>query len=369
MKFTCPKQALANAVSTVSKALATQPQTPILSGIFLKTEEGALSLQATDYEIGILEKLPVDIEEPGEVILQGRYFLDLIRHLPGDTVRFHYNPSDRIAHIQSESINYTLRSMTGEYPSVKRFEGNLHFTLPDTMLRALFRKTVFACSTDPSRPVFTGVHVNIDGKTITLASTNTHRLAVKKQTLPQELGSIKLIIPAKTLQELLHILTSNVPTDVEVTCSMNQISFQYENIYFTSRLIEGAFPSFENVIPKNPTTTVTMTTADLVAAMDRVYLISRANQYNNVKLHFSDNNLHIFASNPDIGIAEEDIPATIVGPDLTIIFNEAYLLDALKSLDGETCEFALKTPLTPVLITDAKDPDFLYVATPMRTQN
>ena len=367
MKFTCPKQTLANAVSIVSKAISSKPQTPILSGLFLRADHDALELQATDYEIGMITKIPVDLEEPGEAILPGRYLLDVIRHLPGETVRMLCDPQENIARIQSDNANYTLRLMAGDYPVVKRIEGDLSFHLPDTALRSLFRKTAFACAVDESRPVFTGVHFDIDGKTMTLAGTNTHRLAVKKQELPEALKSMKLIVPAKTLTELLHIFTSDVPTDVEIRCSLNQISFQYENLYFTSRLIEGAFPSFTNVIPKNPATLVTMTTADLIAAMDRVYLISRSNQYNIIKLHFGDSNLHISSSNPDIGMADEDIPATITGPDIDIAFNASYLVDALKVLEGETCQFALTKALSPILITEEKDPGFLYVVTPMRT--
>ena len=368
MKFTCKKQELSAAISMASKAVSSKPQTPILSGIFLKAEGGILELQATDYEIGIIAGVLSDIEEPGTVVLPGRYFQEVIRSLPDETVRFEYSAEKKTAHIRSGNANYTLRSMLGDYPGVHRLEGDLHFTIPDTVLRSLIKKTVFACAADESRPIFTGVHFDIAGKSMTLAGTNTHRLAVKTQTFDDEIGAMKLIVPGKTLQELLRSFTSEIPTDVQVTCSMNQISFQYENIYFTSRLIEGAFPSFANVIPKTATTTVTMTTSDLAAAMDRVYLISRTNEYNVMKLHFGDGNLHISSSNPDIGMSEEDVPATIAGPDIDIAFNATYLVDALKVLEGDTCTFALTKPLAPVLVTEPNDPGFQYVVTPMRTR-
>ncbi len=369
MKFTCQKQELAEAINMAGKAVSSKPQTPILSGIFLKAEEGKLEVQATDYEIGIIEEIPIELETPGQIVLPGRYLQEVVRRLPEDRIRFSFDEKSRTAHIQSGNANYTLRSMNaGDYPGIHRITGDLQFTLPDTVLRNLCKKTVFACSTDDSRPIFTGVNFDFNGKTLTLAGTNTHRLAVKTYTFDEELTSMKLIVPGKTLQELLRTFTSDVPTNVAVTCSFNQISFQYENLYFTSRLIEGAFPSFANVIPKNTLTTVTMTTADLSAAMDRVFLISRTNDYNVMKLHFGDNNLHISSSNPDIGEAEEDIPATIAGPDIDIAFNATYLVDALKILEGDTCTFALTKPLAPVLVTDANDPDFQYVVTPMRTR-
>ncbi|WP_294160266.1 DNA polymerase III subunit beta [uncultured Selenomonas sp.] len=368
MKFTCQRQDIVNAINMASKAVSPKPQTPILSGMFLRAEEGKLEVQATDYEIGILYDIPADIETPGTIVLPGRYLQEVVRRLPDDRVLFSLDEKNRIVHIRSGNANYTLRSMNaGDYPGVKRIEGTLSFTIPDTVLRSLFRKTVFACATDDSRPIFTGVSFDFDGKKLTLAGTNTHRLAVKTKTFDDEIGKLKLIVPGKTLQELLRTFTSDVPTNVQITCSMNQISFQYENLYFTSRLIEGAFPSFANVIPRNTVTTVTMTTADLSAAMDRVFLISRTNDYNVMKLHFGDNNLHISSSNPDIGMADEDIPATIAGPDIDIAFNATYLVDALKVLEGETCTFALTKPLAPVLITEPNDPEFQYVVTPMRT--
>lgn len=369
MKFTCPKIELLSAIGAVSKAIASKPQTPILSGIYLRAEGNELELQATDYEIGIIYKIQADIEEPGQLVLSGRYLQEVIRRLPSDIVKIDYDSQEKITHIQGGNANYTLRSMNAsEYPGVHRLEGELHFTVRDTLLRSLFKKTVFACSNDESRPVFTGVNMEIDGTIITLAGTNTHRLAVKKHVFESPIGEpMKLIIPAKTLQELLHILTSEVPSDVEITCSFNQISFQYENIYLTGRLIEGVFPSFANVIPKAATTRVTMDTAELIAAMDRVYLISRTGDYNVVKLSFADGNLHISSSNPDIGMAEENIPVEIDGPAIDIAFNAAYLVDALKVLESDHCMFALTKSLAPVLVTEPDDPDFIYVVTPMRT--
>ena len=370
MKFTCPKQELLTAIGITSKAISSKPQTPILSGIYLRAEGNQLELQSTDYEIGIIYQLAADIDEHGQLVLSGRYLQEVIRRLPGDVVSISYDNQEKITHIQGGNANYTLRSMNAsEYPGVHRLEGDLRFTIKDNLLRSLFKKTVFACSNDESRPVFTGVNMDIDGTTITLAGTNTHRLAVKKQVFDEPVGAMKLIIPAKTISEVLRILTSEVPSDVEVTCSFNQISFQYENIYFTGRLIEGAFPSFTNVIPKNGTTCVTMNTAELVSAMERVYLISRTSQYNFIKLSFADGNLHMYSSNPDIGMAEENVPASMEGPAIDIAFNADYLIDALKVLESESCTFALTKPLAPVLITEPDDPYFIYVVTPMRTMH
>lgn len=368
MKFTCQKQELASALSSVSKALSSKPQMPILSGIYIKAEADTLEIEATDFELGIIVSINADITQPGKMALPGRYFQEVIRKLPGDIVSIAENTEEKSVSITSDQANYTLRTMNaGEYPEIHRLEGDLHFTIKDNILRSLVKKTVFACSNDESRPIFTGVYMDIDQNTVTMAATNTHRLAVKKETFDDPIGSIKLIIPSKALQELLHILTSEIPSDVRVNCSFNQISFTFENIYLTSRLIEGAFPDYHRVIPTNLTTKVALKTSEVSAAMDRVSLISRANDYNVVKLDFHDAQLHISSSNPDIGHAEETVPASIEGDGLQIAFNASYLVDVLKTLDSETCTISLHQPLSPITITEPDDPNFIYVVTPVRT--
>ena len=368
MKFTCQKNELAGAISIVSKALSSKPQMPILSGIYLRATDHQIEIEATDFELGIIVAIDAEIAQPGQMTLPGRYFQAVIHKLPGDTVSIDEDSEAKSVRIQSDAANYTLRTMNAsEYPCIHRLEGDLHVTIKDNILRSLVKKAAFACSNDESRPIFTGVYMDIDQNTLTMAATNTHRLAVKKETFDAPIGAIKLIIPAKVLTELQHILTSEIPSDVEVTCSLNQVSFAFENIYMTSRLIEGAFPNYRNVIPQNLTVKVEAKTSELSAAMDRVSLISRANDYNVVKLDFHDSELHISSSNPDIGHAEETIPVAIEGDAIQIAFNATYLVDVLKALDGETCTISLHQPLSPITITEPDDPDFIYVATPVRT--
>lgn len=370
MKITCLKQELNNALAIVSKALASKPQVPILSGVYLKTEEDKLTIEATNYELGIIAKIPVDIEEPGETVLPGRYLQEFTRRLPGEQVSLTSDSAQNTMQIQSDATTYNLRTMDpAEYPVIRPLDSTLSFTIKDNILRTLIKKTVFSCATDESRPVFTGVYLNIEDNVLTMAATNTHRLAVRKQTFDQSIGNIKLIIPAKALSELQHTLTSNVPSDVKVTCSLNQISFAFENLYLTSRLIEGAFPDYRRVIPQKQDTKVTLQTADFNAAMDRVSLISRMNDYNVVKLSFHENQLCISSDNPEIGHAEETIGAQLEGPDIDIAFNATYLVDSLKAIESEECVLSLRQPLNPVKITEPDDPDFTYVVTPVRVQH
>lgn len=368
MKLSCAKNELVNALQIVSKAVASKPQTPILSGIYLRAEAGVLELQATNYEIGLVSRIPAEIEEPGQITLSGRYFQEVVRKLPGDNVDISFNREEKIVHIRSNQANFTLLSMNAsEFPTVKPVEGTLQFQIKDNILRSLIKKTVFACASDESRPIFTGCYLEVNDTKVTMAATNTHRLAVRYETFDQPIGSIKIIIPSRILQELLHNMTSEIPTDVTVTCSYNQISFAFDNLYMTSRLIEGVFPDYRRVIPPEFATSVTLNSAAFSSAVDRVSLISRAGDYNIIKLEFANNQVHITSNNPDIGNAEEAVPASIEGPELTIAFNAHYIIDVLRNIDSETCQIRLNQPLSPAAVREQGDENYIYIVTPVRT--
>ena len=164
-------------------------------------------------------------------------------------------------------------------------------------------------------------------------------------------------------------MSSDIPTDVKISCSYNQISFSFDNLYMTSRLIEGQFPNYRGVIPPEFATHVKTDTAAFAAAVDRISLIARAGVYNTIKLEFADNQIHITSNNPEIGNAEEYIPAEIDGPDIAIAFNAQYIIDVLKNIDSKTCRIGLNQPLSPASIQEEDDDSFVYIVTPVRTNH
>lgn len=370
MKITCNKNELTNALQIVARAVASKPQTPILSGIYLRAEGTTLELQATNYEIGLVARIEADIEEPGELTVGGRYFQEVVRKLPGENVKLTCTADEKIIHIESAMAKFTLLSMNAaEFPTIQPLEGNLDFAIKDNILRDLIKKTVFACSTDEARPVFTGCSLEVVENKVTMAATNTHRLSVKSETFDQSIGNIKVIIPSRILQELLHTMSSDIPTDVKISCSYNQISFSFDNLYMTSRLIEGQFPNYRGVIPPKFATHVKTDTAAFSAAVDRISLIARAGVYNTIKLEFAGDQIHITSNNPEIGNAEEYIPAEIDGPDIAIAFNAQYIIDVLKNIDSKTCRIGLNQPLSPASIQEEDDDSFVYIVTPVRTNH
>lgn len=368
MKFTCTKNELVQAVQIVSKAVSSKPQMPILSGIYLNAYDNMIELQATDYEIGITCKIAAEIDEPGTIVLSGRYFQEVVRRLPGETISMEFNRSEQSVNIISNSSNFTLLSLpANEFPVIKPLTGNTTFTIRDNIFRELIKKTVFACSSDEARPIFTGCLLEVHGSDMIMAATNTHRLAVKRELLDDFTGNIKIIIPSKILTELLRIMVSEIPTNVMVNCTYNQISFAFDNVYVTSRLIEGQFPEYQRVIPPQFTTKIQINTHDFQSAVDRVSLISRAGDYNIIRLDFKNNEVCITSNNPDIGKAEEIIPAAIEGPDLDIAFNAKYVTEALKTLEGDVFNFSFNQSLSPAAMRPVDDDTFTYIVTPVRT--
>ena len=370
MKVTCITKEITNAIQIVSRALPSKPQTPVLSGIYLKADNETLEIQATNYELGILAKIPAEISEPGEIVITGRYLQEVMRKLSGETVSLTFNKNENIVIIQSKTAKFKLLNMDArEYPTMRYLEGTMSFNMKNDILESFIRKTVFSCSTDEVRPIFTGCYLDIDDKLVTMAATNTHRLSVKTETLDEGIGNARLIIPAKALNELLHIISTGSSEDVRIVCSQKQISFEFENFYMISRLIEGNFPDYKAIIPKSFQTEAIMKKDDMMGAVDRVSLISRANEYNIIRLVFSDGQLHIFSNNPEVGNAEEIIPATVKGPEVNIAFNAQYIADVLKNMDGEECTFAMNDYLKPAAVHDSADSAFLYMVTPVRTNH
>ena len=370
MKFTCHKNELAQAIQLVSKAIANKPQTPILSGIYMEATNNQVELHATDNEMGIISIIPSEVEQEGKLVLSGRYMQEVIRRLPGETVTISQEIDENISKIQSAASNFTLLSIpSNDFPTVKRLEDGIRFKIQDNVLRDIIKKTVFACSADEARPVFTGCQMEINGETLKMAATNTHRLSVKKEVIANLSGDLHIIIPAKILNELLRALNSDMPIEVDVCCSSNQVSFQFENVVLMSRLIEGQFPNYDSVIPKNFATTVTLDTEDFLAAVDRVSLISRSADYNIIRLEFGGNQVHISSNSPDIGKADEIVAASIDGPDVNIAFNAKYVTDVLKNIDSKNFRFLLNQSLQAAAVREEDNPTFVYIVTPVRTQN
>ena len=366
MNFTCSKKDLAEALQIVLKAVSSKPQMPILSGVYMKAEGSTLELQGNDFEIGIITRIPVNTEVPGEIVVVGKYLQEIVQKLSGEVVSFSHDESQHIVHIKSDTANFKLLSMSAEdFSKVKAPESFSKFNINARMFKNLIRKTAYACATEEVRPIFTGCCLEIAGNSVSMVATNTHRIAIMKENIAESLDNITIIIPSKTLTELSKML--GTAENVQIECSNKNISFTFDNIYMTSRLLDGAFPSYEKVIPKESATIATINVVEMLSAVDRVALISKETEYNTIRFIFSQNGINISSDSPDVGRAEEQISAKVEGPDLDISFNFRYITEVLRVIDTPECVMKLNQPLSPVDLREKDNNNFIYIVTPVRT--
>lgn len=368
MKITCLKEQLQHAVQTVQKAVATKTPLPILTGIYLTAQDGKLELQATDYELGISCTINAEVEQPGAVVLSGRYFQELVRKLPGDRVNIASSQEDRTIKITSNSAQFNLLSLPAEeFPVLKQLSSENRLIVKDSVLRDLIKSTVFACANDEARPIFTGGLLEVDDNEIRMVATNTHRLAFKKEELTGNNTNTRMIIPGKILNELARLLAAEEPQDVILSWQKNQVGIEYDNVFIISRLIEGQFPDYNKVIPTSYTTVIMLNSDQFLDAVERVSLLARDGEYNVIRFNFTQDSAVITSNNPDIGKAFESVPAVIEGNELEIAFNAKYVADILKNIDAEQLVFSLNTSLSPASIKPANEENYTYIITPVRT--
>ena len=366
MKIFCNIQNLNKALQTVQKAIATKPSTPILAGVHFKTLENKVIIQANDLNMAISSTIEADVVEPGEIVVSGRMITELARKLPGETVFISNNKANNTISIESGKSKNSLLAMNEEdYPEFPNFDAEKSIDIPDDKLKELIKKTIFACSNDEARPLFTGILVDVKDGKVTFVGTNTHRLAIKSLPLDTE-ENLSMIIPSKVLAEIARNLNGETPALVNLATINNRIRITIDNSVIVARLIEGKFPDYRRVIPPKFAITTKLSASELAGAVERVSLFSTENDYSIVKISVSQAELNINSSSPEVGTGNEIIPCITEGADVNVAFNSRYLLDILKSIDSDNVTFSMNTSISPVCVNSSEEEDYTYIVTPVR---
>ena len=362
MKFTVARKEFADVLKNVLKAVAVKTMTPILAGVYLKAEGSTLELQATDYNLGIISKVAANVEESGETVIIGKKLFEMVLKLTGDTLTI--TADDTNAEIKSAGTKYNLFVINpADFPKIKREENLQFYKMRQTEFKNLVRQSAFAADNDKdtSRPIFTGVLFSFEGENLTLAATNTHRLAVVSTTLDNPFGDKKVIVPAKVLQEISAMIDTEGM--VEFAFTEKNAIFVFDNVLVTTRIISGEFPNFNNLLNAERNIAVTVSPQEFLQALERVSIIAKEAEYNTVGLDFADNKIKISSTSADVGEAEEYIPAEVEGGELQIFFNYKYLTDVLKVIDAEKVKIGMSGTLAPI---DFQLDNFRYIVTPVR---
>lgn len=368
MKIISTKENLLEGINTVQKAVSNKNTIPILDGIYLKAEKGFLYFSATDLEIGIQCKVPVQVIEEGEIVLPARHFSELVRKLPNTKITISY-----LSDILGVSIKYNeaevhLKGWPGdEFPKIPDLEGNFELEVDNSLLKNMIKQTLFATSTDDNRPIFTGVLFEIKNNELVMVSTDTHRLVLRIGKINNTLESdISLIIPSKTLSEVHRNIKESDET-LKIIGNINQVSFQTQDTKIISRIIEGKFPDYNQVIPNTYKTLIKVKTKELQETIERANLFSNEKDGTSIIKLLIDESFLVITSHSEMGKVEEKLSIFVEGEKTEIAFNAKYLLEVLKVIESEDINMALSGPLSPGIIKAGSHENFTYLLLPLRT--
>lgn len=365
MKLTTQREELVSKLSTVSRAVSTRAATQALSGVLLNAAEGRLTLSATDLDMGLRTSVEAENVEPGSVLLPGRLLAEVSRSLPAGAVEIETRESERDVEIRSASSNFHLRVLPAEdFPSLPE-PGESPLTIPAAALTEAVEVVARAASRDDMRPVLTGVLVTASGKEMTMVATDSYRLAVKRTELEAELGGeLEANIPARALRELGRILAAEGAEQVKATLLPNQAVFEAGSVVLSTRLIDGQFPNFRQLLPESYEHEVRLPRAELLEVTRRVSQLAQRNAP--LRMSFSPGELTVAAETPDVGDAAETMPAVFEGEPLEIGFNPEFLKEGIESVGSDEILLNLISPLRPGLLQPVEGDDFRYLVMPIR---
>jgi DNA polymerase-3 subunit beta len=370
MRLTCDRATLVEKLNVLSRGVSTRSALPVLSGVLLQARDGHLNLFSTDMEISIKATIKTTIEHEGEIVVPARLFTDVVKNLSTDEIVI--ESSDGTVKVTAGRAAFALNSwVAGDFPQTSTFDTSSGFSVGREPFIETLGKVGRAASRDETRPILTGVLVTIAGGRLKMVATDTYRLSVKETPLeggPQQ--EIEAIVPVKALSEVARLASALGAGDIEVVIGENQALFKLVDVsgdvWIASRLIDGQFPNYNQLLPETFDHTVTLDKEEFMAAARRVSLLAQKNTP--LRLGFSAGRLTLRAVTQDVGQAEEVLDVEFAGEEFEIGFNPAFLVDGADCIDGEHVVLKFINPLRPGLVT-GEDAGFLYLIMPIRLSN
>ncbi|KMV74338.1 MULTISPECIES: DNA polymerase III subunit beta [Erwiniaceae] len=365
MKFIVEREHLLKPLQQVSSPLGGRPTLPILGNILLQVTENCLSLTGTDLEMEMIARVGLtQAHEVGATTVPARKFLDICRGLP-EGAEIHVTlDGDRIL-VRSGRSRFSLSTLpAGDFPNLDDWQSDVEFTLPHATLKRLIDATQFSMAHQDVRYYLNGMLFETEGDELRTVSTDGHRLAVCAMSVGQSLPHHSVIVPRKGVTELVRLLDGS-ETPLQVQIGSNNIRAHVGDYIFTSKLVDGRFPDYRRVLPKNPDKTLQSGCDVLKQAFARAAILSNE-KFRGVRLFITQNQLRITANNPEQEEAEEILDVDYQGSDLEIGFNVSYVLDVLNALKCENVRLLLTDSVSSVQIEDVASPHAAYVVMPMR---
>ncbi len=375
MKITCKQSDLSRGLSVVSHAVATRSTLPVLANILIVTDEGRLRLSATNLEIGITCWVPAQVAEEGSITVPARLLTDFVSGLPQGTVEMTVPAGSYTLSVKSNRNAANIKGMdAGEFPTIPSADSPEPPVLLDaSTLKEMIAEVAFAAATDEARPVFTGVLTQVAEDKLTMAAADSYRLAVRSTALASNGHPIgDILIPARTMTELARILPSDGTVQMVITPNRSQVLFHSEGMDLISRLIDGAFPAYQRIMPQSYATRAVVDTGEFRAAAKSVALFARDSN-NIVTLTIEPGaadgtepgTVVLQAAAEELGDNTSVINAAVDGKGLRIMFNVRYLTDVLGVINTPETALELESPQKPGVVKPVGETDYTYVIMPM----
>ncbi len=383
MKLVCAQSDLSTNLSLVSRAVPSRPNHPVLANILLQAdaETNQVSLTAFDLSLGIRTSFSAEVWQGGAIALPARLLVDITSRLPEGEITLDDESAETsgeglIVTLTPKSGHYQVRAMGAEeFPELPIIENTEPLNLTTAALIEGLRGSLFATSGDDTKQVLTGVHLTVKQDTLEFAATDGHRLAVVETTNESPLGGsgeLEVTVPARALRELQRMLAHNAASDEAIALYLDQgqVVFAWQNQRLTSRTLEGQYPAYRQLIPRQFERQVTIDRRQFISTLERIAVL--ADQKNNIVKLSIDNTaqeITLSCEAQDVGSGRESMPAQISGEDIEIAFNIKYLMEGLKELPSSEIQMHLNQSLTPVIFTPLGGLKMTYLAMPVQLRN
>lgn len=368
MNIHCSRDELLRGVQAVQPAISQRATLPILGNILIESNGEALRLSTTDLEMGIRQYVPADIVAPGATTIPAKTLLEFLRTLEeGKELEINSDESHKTVIKAGRDRCILIGLPKEDFPVLPEFEEKKSFTVPANILSEITKKTIFSISTDETRYVLQGINFMVVNKGITAVSTDGRRLAYIRRDCESISTEYSTIIPGKTMHEVMRLAAGHQTEEpIAVSFSGNQIAFRSKNTLVISRIIEGHFPNYEQVIPKSSEITVEVPSQNLLLVTQRA-AVGTQERGGFVRFSFAKGELKVYGSSQGRVEVEAEIEVKYNGPQFDVAFNPDYIIDMLKVIDAEAVILEMAGPLSPCLLRPASDENYKYVVMPMKT--
>ena len=366
MKISLEREALLRQLQTVSRVASTRSAIQALSGVQLVAASSGCKLLATDMDVGLRVPVEAEVIREGVVVLPARLLLDVVRLLPAQQVSLELRPQEQDVELVSGNATFHIRTLRAEdFPPFPEPEPDSAVSLPVEAFVSTALKVANSASRDETRPVLTGILVSASDKELRMVATDSYRLSVKETVLEAALPSgFEVNVPARALQELARVAGHTEDEQLRISVRQNQVLFELDGIILSSRLIDGQFPNYRQLLPETFEHELRLVGAELTDVVRRISLLAQKNAP--LRLSFQPGELTISAQTPDIGEALESLPVSFQGEPLEIGFNPEFLRAGLEAIEEGDVVLKLISPLRPGLIESGDESRFRYLIMPIR---